>query len=369
MKKIINIWLLLIVLTGCGVPLTEHTDNDSFTETTEELALVHDDTDLIVHFIDVGQADATLFQTEQATILFDTGDWNKRDVVDYLEGLGIDSLDLVIGSHPDADHIGQMPTILNHFNVKEVWMSGIETTSNTYEQTLDAILEHDIDYHEPRAGEVYQLGSFIIHVISPAELTNDVNEDSIAIKLQFGETAFVLTGDAGSKAEAKMIEINDDISADLLHVGHHGSKTSSSQAFIEAVDPAIAIISAGQNNSYGHPDQVVLNRLNQYGATIYGTYQHGNILVYSDGQQLQVEVDHDQNQQDPINVIEKTDTCIDLNTASVSDLEKIVHIGAERAAELVQLRPIDSIEQLTQIKGISEARLVDINNEGLACVR
>src|SRR5690625_1486160 len=344
---------------------------------------------LKVHFIDVGQADATLFQTDDVTILFDAGNWNRRDAVDYLLSIGVEKIDLLIGSHPDADHIGQMSLILDQFQVDEVWMNGIESTSQTFERTIDKIFEHDVNYHEPRAGESYQLGSLSLDVISPAQLTNDSNEDSISVYFQFGNTGIVMTGDAGVRSERAMMNVRN-VSADILHAGHHGSSTSTSQDFLSAVDPDYVIISAGAGNSYGHPHDEVVDRLTNHGAQIYATYQHGTIIFSSDGQEIKLDstIDHvfvpDQpvastgkstpvSKSEPESESERPSTpssgCIDINSASEAELMEIIHIGEARVKDLIELRPHNTVNGLKRIKGIGDARMKDIIEQDKACVR
>ena len=353
---------------------------------------------LKVHFINVGQADATLFQTGDVNVLFDAGNWNRRDVVDYLLSIGVEKIDLLIGSHPDADHIGQMSLILDQFEVDEVWMSGVESTSRTFERVIDKIFEHDVSYHEPRAGESYQIGSLSLDVIAPAQLTNDSNEDSISIYFGFGDTGIVLTGDAGVRAERAMLNARNSLSADILHVGHHGSSTSTDESFLKAVNPDYVIISAGADNSYGHPHDEVVDLLVNSGVEILATYQHGTIIFSSDGQTLTLDStikqafvpDHvvssgesggstvaskPNKVENPVEKPKKEESkpvsagCIDINTASVEELMEIIHIGDVRVQELIDLRPHNTVNGLKRIKGIGDGRMKDIIEQDKACVR
>ena len=437
MKKFfISLMMILFILTGCGSSISTdyqqaepanrsektiiETEDDDQVEVEEDEELEDSEVEskdeskeektttpkqvsgnLKVHFIDVGQADATLLQTGDVNILFDAGNWNRRDVVDYLLSVGVEKIDLLIGSHPDADHIGQMPLILDQFQVDEVWMSGVESTSKTFENTLDKIIEHGVSYHEPRAGESYQLGHLFLDVIAPKQLTNDSNEDSISVYFAFGKTGIVMTGDAGVRAESAMLDVRGNLSADILHAGHHGSSTSTSESFLKAVDPKYVIISAGANNSYGHPHVEVVDRLVKSGAEIYATYQHGTIIFSSDGNSVKLESTIDQAFISPKATVSKNESsssdnssstsssstkekqptkqeevkkevpagCIDINTASEQELMEIIHIGEVRVKDLIELRPYNSVNDLKRIKGIGDARLKDIINEQKACVR
>jgi len=437
MKKFfISLMMILFILTGCGSSISTdyqqaepanrsektiiETEDDDQIEVEEDEELEDSEVEskdeskeektttpkqvsgnLKVHFINVGQADATLFQTGDVNILFDAGNWNRRDVVEYLLSVGVEKIDLLIGSHPDADHIGQMPLILDQFQVDEVWMSGVESTSKTFENTLDKIIEHGVSYHEPRAGESYQLGHLFLDVIAPKQLTNDSNEDSISVYFAFGKTGIVMTGDAGVRAESAMLDVRGNLSADILHAGHHGSSTSTSESFLKAVDPKYVIISAGANNSYGHPHVEVVDRLVKSGAEIYATYQHGTIIFSSDGNSVKLESTIDQAFIPPKATVSKNESsssnnssstsssstkekqptkqeevkkevpagCIDINTASEQELMEIIHISEVRAKDLIDLRPYNSVNDLKRIKGIGDARLKDIINEQKACVR
>ncbi|GAA4061269.1 MBL fold metallo-hydrolase [Amphibacillus indicireducens] len=433
MKKVlVGLMVVLFMLVGCGTSMSsEHeqveptnqseketfeienseqdgevADTDTESEVDQADGAVHKDVSgkLKIHFIDVGQADATLFQVGDVNVLFDAGNWNRRDVVDYLLSVGVEKIDLLIGSHPDADHIGQMPLILDQFQVDEVWMSGVESTSRTFESTIDKSLESEISYHEPRAGESYQIGELSLDVIAPAQLTNDSNEDSISVYFAFGSTGVVMTGDAGVKAERAMINARGSLSADILHAGHHGSNTSTSDSFLKAVNPDYVIISAGENNSYGHPHDEVIDRFVKSGVEIFATYQHGTIIFSSDGKSMTLDSTIDQAfapskqtessassdglassgsssttekqlAKEPEEKLKPTETknpptgCVDINTASEAELMEIIHIGDVRAKDLIDFRPFKSVDDLDRVSGIGPARLKDIINQQKACVR
>ena len=254
----------------------------------EQTAVPSVDGALNVYFFDVGQGDATLLAGPNWTIVIDAGRHNRSDVVPLLQSAGVESIDLLIGTHPHADHIGQFPQMLETFPVREVWMCGESHTSRTFERALDAILSSGAAYHEPRAGESFRMGSALIEVLHPVELTGDLNESSIGIRVTFGQVSVVLTGDAEAPSERAMIQRGHNLSAQILRMGHHGSQTSSTPEFLQAVRPEVAIYSAGQGNSYGHPHDVVLQRLTQMGIPVLGTDRHGTIRVQTDGVTYQV---------------------------------------------------------------------------------
>lgn len=243
---------------------------------------------LTVHVIDVGQGDAILFQGPDFAILVDSGRHDRDDVVPYLRSVGVERLDLLVGTHPHADHIGQFPQVLQAMPVTEVWLSGDAHATRTYERALDAILASDAGYHEPRAGEVFRFGSLLIEVLHPERLTGELHDGSISLRLVYGEVAFLLTGDAETNAEMEMLARGHDLRAQVLKLGHHGSRTSTSAPFLAAVAPKVAIYSAGLDNAYGHPHVEVLERLEAAGIPVYGTDQHGTIRVITDGSRYEI---------------------------------------------------------------------------------
>lgn len=239
---------------------------------------------LEVHFFDVDQGDAILLKGPNFTILVDAGRHDRNDVVPQLRAAGVGTIDLFVGTHPHADHIGQAPDVLEAFAVTDVWMSGDTQTTVTFERTLDAILAEGANYHEPRAGEVLEIGSARIEVLNPVNLDHEnPNEDSVVFRLIFGTVAFMFTGDAELEAELGMVNSGRSLQAQILKLGHHGSNTSSSAAFLSAVNPDVAIWSAGEDNPYGHPHQATLDRLNQLGIEVHGTATEGTIIVCTDG--------------------------------------------------------------------------------------
>lgn len=346
--------------------------------------------ELVVHYIDAGQADATLFQftydDKPFTILYDAGDWNKNDVVRYLSAQQITFIDLIIISHPHADHTGQLADIVNTFEVGEVWLSGNTSTSQTFQQGLEAVLASEADYYEPRAGDEFEIGPLKIDVLHPNSISGKFNEESISLLFTYGDIKFVFTGDAGKQEELEMINRGINIEADILSLGHHGSNTSTDPAFIKAVNPEIAIYSAGENNSYGHPHSEVVTRIQDAGITLYGTDIHGTILVKTDGSEYNISTKKDgtispkntgttnatepeSEETKPKKETTQTNSCIDINQASIEEVQNIIHIGPERAQLLIDLRPFDSVDDLDRIKGIGPARITDIQDEGAACVK
>lgn len=246
------------------------------------------DYSLTVHFIDAGQGDATLIEGPDFTILIDAGRHDDEKVIRYMHSTDVQQIDLLVGTHPHADHIGQFPQILRDYPVDEVWMSGELHTTLTFENALDAILGSDALYKEPRAGETHIIGSATIQVIHPANLIGNHNHSSIVVKINYLEVSLLFMGDAEYPSEVEILNRGHAVEADILKLGHHGSSTSSSSRFLREVNPDVAIYSAGYGNPYGHPHTEVMNKLAEKGISVYGTDTEGTILVESDGQTYSV---------------------------------------------------------------------------------
>ena len=351
--------LLLILLTGFLMaacqPIVENSIAKPASQKSEE-------TGLIAHFIDAGQGDAAYFEFEEHSVLIDAGNWNNSAVVDYLNELGVTTIDIVIGTHPDADHIGQMDQVIKEFKVGEVWMSGNTSSSNTFLRVLEAIEAAEVDYYEPRSGEQFDVGSLQIEVLYPQEITGKANEESISLKLIYGEVSFVFTGDVGVSGEQEMIDSGIDLQADILQLGHHGSNTSTSNAFLNAVSPEVAVYSAGADNSYGHPHAEVIAATENAGAEVFGTDVNGTIIIETDGAAYEVKTEKDGVPKEGAN------RCIDINVASSAELQDIRGIGPAYAEAILNQRPFETIDDLTSINGIGEATVENIKEQGLACI-
>lgn len=240
---------------------------------------------LSVHFLNVGQGDAILIQAPNGkTMLVDGGPRGVGDeVVAYLRTRGISSLDYVVATHPDADHIGGLIDVLHSLNVKQMIDSGKAHTTETYYELLSLVDTKNIDYIVPNTGDTFPLdNNLTTTVIYANDDASDNNDASIVLQLTYNNVSFLLMGDADTGIENSLVA-NRDVNATVLKAGHHGSDTSSSSNFLNEVTPEIAILSYGENNSYGHPDGAVISRLNNLGAKIYHTPYHCNIIVTTNG--------------------------------------------------------------------------------------
>lgn len=249
--------------------------------------------ELQVYFIDVGNADSILIRQGEANALIDAGErGDGDDVLAYLQRQGVTKLDLVIATHPHADHIGGMTDIINALPIDKFVMSFMPEaktpTGATYLNMLTALDEKSVAVEEAIPGAVYALGTARLTVLAPLAESNEENNISVVTRLTFGERSFLFMGDAETDVEELLLVSGRPLTADVLKVGHHGSNTSSSVAFLRCVSPTYAIIPSGVGNSYGHPNEDVLSRLSELGAQIYRSDVHGHIAVTTDGKTLDI---------------------------------------------------------------------------------
>ncbi|MGE7692194.1 MBL fold metallo-hydrolase [Lysinibacillus sp. NPDC097214] len=272
MKKLIVMLLCIFVLAGC----TETSNTKKVSVTAGH--------GMRVHFIDVGQGDSIFIESPNGkTMLVDGGVKGAgQKVVSYLKELGVNKLDIVVATHPDADHIGGLIPVLNSIDIGQFYDSGKVHTSQTFEEMLTLIDTKNIPYNVPKTGDRIAFDDDInVKVLNANENATDNNDASIVLKLAYGNVSFLLTADAGIALEKEMMQ--DDVKATILKAGHHGSNTSSSAEFIQKVHPEVTILSYGEGNKYGHPHAEVVERLQAIGSKIYATAEVGTVIVSTDG--------------------------------------------------------------------------------------
>ena len=281
-RRITNLFICVAVLLG-SFALNPVTSMAAEPDTME------------VHFINVGQGDATLIKCGEQSMLIDTADDSKGTAIqNYLNKQNVKTLDYLILTHPDADHIGGAPVVITKFEIKKVFMSNFEKDNKTYQKLIQALDNKRLKYETPEVGSQYTLGTAVITILAPNKKYDNPNDASIAFTIQNGNNKFLFTGDAGENAEKDILNSDLDISADVYKVGHHGSKYSTSEKFFEEVNPAYAVISCGENNSYGHPHAETLNTLRSYGVEVYRTDEDGTIIATSDGKNITFNVPESQ---------------------------------------------------------------------------
>lgn len=238
---------------------------------------------LVVHMIDVGQADCFLLVQGEKTALIDCGTRSTgKDAVAYLQELGITELDYVIGTHPHDDHMGGMYDVITNFEVGTVIIPDVRNgkiTANWYMKLMNELQTGDYEIHYAQEGDIYELEDANMQVLAAETDVSNTNNYSIVLKVSFGEMDMIMTGDAETEIEKKILESGVDIDAEILKVGHHGSDTSNSEAFLDAISPEYGLISCGYSNKYEHPIKEVMERLQNRNVEIYRTDESGSVVM------------------------------------------------------------------------------------------
>lgn len=249
---------------------------------------------MTVSFLDVGQGDCTLITEGDTVILVDAGEsFAAETVIQYMQDLDIEEIDCLIATHPHADHIGGLPEVMENFTVGDVIMTDLpETmipTTKTYENFLQAVSSNSKRVIPAQYGETYSYGAIDIDILGPIDESDDLNSMSVVSRVCYKNVSVMLTGDAEKDEEKSILSECSDMSADILKVGHHGSKTSTCNEWLDAVNPTYAVISCGADNDYGHPHQTTLDKLDQAGVQYYRTDLVGSVIFQTDGNKITVQ--------------------------------------------------------------------------------
>jgi len=279
-KKYLFMFLLIILISSltisCNFPTNDSNKNNQI-----------ESNKMIVHYIDVGQGDSILVQVNNKNLLIDAGPKSdKKKLLDYLSSLNLNKLDYVIATHPHEDHIGNMSDVIDDYNVLAFYAPKVQSTTKTFEQMVESLKSKNLKINVIKKGiDSINLGENTkVTVFSPTkDYYEDLNNYSPVVKIEYGKTSFLFTGDAQKDVEKEILATNEDISADILKVGHHGSSTSTTKDFLNKVNPSIGVISLGKDNTYNHPNDGTIKRLNQNKVTIYRTDKNGTVILSSDG--------------------------------------------------------------------------------------
>ncbi len=276
----------LLLLSGCTV-----SDVLQSYQIAPPPAQVQQTSSATVHYINVGQGDATLIQTAGKNILIDSGTRaSSSTLVNYLKAQGVTELELCVATHPHEDHIGGMPDVMNEFTVKELYMPTKTTTTKIFQSMVETAQQRGVSVTPAKVGDTFTIGDANLQILFPDREYKSLNNNSVTIQLSLGGKTFLFTGDNEKESEAIILSnFGNALKSDVFQAGHHGSNTSNTAEFLQAVSPSIIVISCGQNNSYGHPHEEVLQRFDQLGAAIYRTDLDGNIVIAIDNGTLSVQ--------------------------------------------------------------------------------
>ncbi len=244
-----------------------------------------------VHFIDVGQGDCTLIKTDKGNMLIDAGENGmESSVINYLEKYNIETITYLVATHPHSDHIGGMQEVINRFDIENVIMPKLSSantpTTQTYENMLVAIKNSGAKVISAKPGSVYNFGDVSFKILSPFNQDENLNNMSVSLKLTYGEYSFMFTGDAESEVEKQILNKDYDIKADVYKAAHHGSTTSNTKKFVQAVSPEYVVIPCGEGNSYGHPHDEIIELFDKLAISHYTTMEYGSIVFTVENQEL-----------------------------------------------------------------------------------
>lgn len=297
MRKLLFLFLTFVItfcLTACGIP-TQNTvptnpplDSTYTTATAEPNQNEITTTEIFnfsVHYLDVGQGDATLILCDGKSMLIDGGRAKASDIIyTYLKKQNITHLDYIVCSHADEDHVGGLSGALSSVSAGAVYAPETEADTKAYQNFKKKVQEQGLEIQHPKHGSSFALGNSIVEVLGPiSENDSERNNTSIVLKVRYGETSFLFTGDAEFDEEHEILEQGYDLSANVLKVSHHGSAGATSYRFLREVMPDYAVISVGKDNAYGHPTEEVLSKLWDADVKVYRTDMQGDIIVTSDG--------------------------------------------------------------------------------------
>lgn len=312
--RILSVFLIAIIfiLSGCNQTSDNIPSNDDKniiieeegleTESEQETEIANEDThskkendivevegNLEVHFIDVGQGDAILIKQNESSMLIDAGDNEYEEVVvNYLKENGVTKLDYVIGTHPHSDHIGGLDAVIDAFDIGKVIMPKATHNTKTFEDVIIAIKNKGLKITIPNPSDTFDLGEAKCTILAPnSDSYDNLNNYSVVLKLKYGNTSFLFTGDAEYISENEMLSGGYNLKTDVLKVGHHGSDSSTTTKFLNATNPKYAVIQVGRNNKYGHPTIEIINKLQKNNVEIYRNDLDGTIIAKSDGKNIE----------------------------------------------------------------------------------
>lgn len=290
------IFFCVLVCSACSKSITSLPQTQPVVTELLQDDTAESDSILEIHFLDVGQGDCALVLLEDHAMLIDGGSASaSRLVYSYLKNRSIEHLDYVIATHPDADHIGGLSGALNYAQVDRVLCSTEKGEGREFESFLKYVQKQDLSIEVPYTGQVLPFGNAQVTILGTGDCSWSDNNGSIVLRIEYGSTAFLFTGDAEAEKELALIQSGLELKSDVLKIAHHGSGSSSTQDFLSAVSAQYGVISVGKDNTYGHPHSSVLDRLQKTGMTVLRTDLQGDIVCRSDGTYVTVQTEKNEN--------------------------------------------------------------------------
>lgn len=296
-EKIIVAFVALIILVGGFVSLLEKNGILSRGKLLNSAGVIDSvqtvDSDFAVYYLDAGQSDCTIVVCDGQVLMIDAGTYDQLETIrEALMSLDISAIDYMVITHQHDDHMGSAAAIIQNYEVKNIIMPRLSeinmVTTYAYEELLTSISDRGVNAIAAEPGYHFNIGTADIDIFSPSQQDKNINNMSVVLKIVFGNTSFLFQGDAEKKIENALLKTDYDLSADVIKVGHHGSKTSSTAKYIQAVAPEAAIISCGADNSYGHPHSETLETLENADVDVYITSVIGDITAVSDGNKITI---------------------------------------------------------------------------------
>lgn len=324
-KSLMLMFIMVLSIVGCSSNVSElETPIDSKAEVNTSVDKKSEDKKTLdnsknidnktgekleVHYIDVGQGDATLIKLGDKNMVIDGGD-NKTSskFVSYLKKENIKKIDYMVATHPHADHISGLVGALNVFPVENILLGTDKMDSKVYKSMINLIKEKKINEINPNVGYSFDLGNAKCTVVGPTAYNFDTNNNSIAIRIDYGEKSFLFTGDAEINSESAMMYTGENLKADVFQAGHHGSRTSNSSEFLKEVSPEYVVISCGKNNKYGHPNFETMDTFKKMNIKVYRTDEQGDIIATSNGKNIEFSTKESENLSPGIQVVEDKKT-------------------------------------------------------------
>lgn len=281
LKKLISfafVFIISFLLSCCSI-------NFDYINPANTVTFDETNSKLTVHFIDVGQGDSILLGSKDEFVLIDAGEKEYGETVtEYLNYQNVATLKYVIATHPHSDHCGGLTEVINSVKCENFITAETDQQTSTWLDVLNAVDSNNVNYIDAKRSDTYSFGEAQFTILAPcSDIYDDYNNYSVVIKVTCGNASFLLTGDAEALSENEMIKSGEDLSADVLKIGHHGSNTSSSENFLKAVNPKYAVISCGKANDYGHPHEETLEKLEKLGITYLRTDLLHTIIATTDG--------------------------------------------------------------------------------------